>query len=188
MSEFSESFHFAKADRDQLKKALGNAGMKGVVWGPSDTGWVTFIPFEGCKGHSILSSPRTDFAGKLSKIAGKPVLIWLFAEDHEWHTVLWRDGAKVAHYVCDWNEDDVRVDANDTTLAELQKLPMRSGRGSEVADCLAKNLDQEDLLDGEPRAYRFAEALGLPKYQWASSQYLTMDWSEGEEEEGVEVG
>ena len=79
MSEFSESFHFAKADRDQLKKALGNAGMKGVVWGPSDTGWVTFIPFEGCKGHSILSSPRTDFAGNLSKIAGKPVLIWLFA-------------------------------------------------------------------------------------------------------------
>jgi hypothetical protein len=39
-------------------------------------------------------------------------------------------------------------------------------------------LDEEDVFGSdEPHAYRLAEALGLPKYRWLSSQYVTADMS-----------
>lgn len=187
MSEFSESFHFADAEPDKVAKALETAGLNGVVWGPSDTGWVSFVPFDSCPGHAMLSSPGTDFAGKLSKIADKPVLIWLYAEDHCWYAILWRDGERVAAYGCDWN-DDITVDATEGAVAEFQKLPMRAGMAAQIADALPAELDDDALLADQPNAYRFAEALGLAEYQWKSSQTLTMDTTQGENHEGLQVG
>ena len=41
-------------------------------------------------------------------------------------------------------------------------------------------LSEADIFAGVPHAYRFAEALGLPKYQWLSSQYMSADMAGGE--------
>jgi hypothetical protein len=187
MSEFSESFHFASAERDEVARALESGGMKGVVWGPSDTGWVTFVPFDSCPGHVFLTSPATDFAGRLSKLANKQVLVWLYAEDHGWYAMLWRDGTNVATYGSAW-DPEINVETTAEAIAEFVKLPVRAGMTAQATESLPTSLDEESLFSEEPHAYRFAEALGLPEYQWKSSQYLTIDMKEGIDHEGLQIG
>lgn len=187
MSEFSESFHFPRSSRDDVAAKLETAGMKGVLYGPSRSGWVTFVPYEGCRGHQFLAGAHSRFGGSLSTMAGNDVLEWVYAEDHEWHAMLWRKGELVAHYACDWN-DDVRVDATDTAVAELARLPAEPNAQGEIVESLARDVDEEMLFDGPPLAYRFASALGLPQYEWTSSQYATMDADSASGDDGFAIG
>lgn len=188
MSEFSESFHFPRSDRDDVAAKLEAAGMKGVLYGPSRSGWVTFVPYEGCKGHQFLGGEHSRFGGSLSKLAKNDVLEWIYAEDHEWHAMLWRGGELVAHYACDWNDDTVRVETTDSAIAELVRLPAEPNAESALVESLAQDVDDDMLFDGEPLAYRFASALGLAQYEWTSSQYATADASASSGDGGFAIG
>jgi hypothetical protein len=188
MSEFSESFHFPRSKRDDVAAKLKAAGMKGVLYGPSRSGWVTFVPYEGCQGHQFLAGMESQFGGKLSALASNDVLEWVYAEDHEWHAMLWRRGELVAHYSCDWNDDEVRVEASDRAIAELASLPAEPNAQGELTDALAHDVDEDMLFEHEPPAYRFAQALGLPQYEWTSSQYATADGAAAPTDGGFAIG
>src|SRR5215469_10008389 len=123
MSEFSESFHFAQSTRDEIAASLKAAGMKGVLFGPSATGWVTFVPLEGCPGHQFLAGPTTDFSNILSRISGKPVVEWVYAEDHLWFAFLAEAGDRIAAYTGDWSEDAPFVRTDEESLKKFLLLP-----------------------------------------------------------------
>jgi hypothetical protein len=183
MSEFSESFHFAQSTRDEIAASLGKAGMKGVLFGPSETGWVTFVPLEGCAGHQFLSGPNTDFSNTLSRITGKTVLEWVYAEDHLWFALLAEGGKRVASYTGDWSEDEPAVESDGDSLNHFIRLPAEANAAEKIRASMPAQLSEADLMGGTPHAYRLAEALGLPKYQWLSSQYMTADMAGGELED-----
>ena len=183
MSEFSESFHFPNSELDTLHRKLKAAGMKGRLYGPSDNGWVSFVPYEhACPGHRLLAGPLTKFGGALSRIAGKPVLEYIYAEDHMWFACLWEKGEVAAHYSCDWEEGTPKVESRNAE--RLRQLPALNRMG--VADGLAAKISSETLAEEEPRAYLFADGLGLPVYRWISAHYLSADGSQ-RNDGGLEV-
>jgi hypothetical protein len=178
MSEFSESFHFAQSTREEIAASLKAAGMKGVLFGPSETGWVTFVPFEGCEGHQLLAGPYTDFSNSLSRITNKAVLEWVYAEDHCWFVFLAEAGQRVATYSGDWSEGAAVIQSDKESAQKFLALPGRESARDEILKSMPATLREEDIFgDDDPHAYRLAEALGLPRYQWLSSQYATADMS-----------
>ena len=173
MSEFSESFHFAHSTREEIAASLQAAGMKGALFGPSKTGWVTFVPLEGCEGHQFLTGPRSDFSNTLSRITSKTVLEWVYAEDHLWFVLLAQGGRRIAAYTGDWSEDEPVVQSDNPE--DFLTLPAHGGADRIIREAMPATLEEKDIFGSTPHAYRLAEALGLPKYQWLSSQYLTAD-------------
>jgi len=172
MSEFSESFHFPNSDLDTLCQKLKAAGMKGRLYGPSDNGWVSFVPYENaCPGHRFLAGPLTKFGGALSTIAGRGVLEYIYAEDHMWFACLWENGEVAAHYSCDSEEGTPKVESR--RVERLRQLPAQNRMS--VADGLPAKLSIEKLAEEEPPAYLFAEGLGLPVYRWISAHYISAD-------------
>jgi hypothetical protein len=187
MSEFSESFHFATSDLAALKSALEDAKLTGQLFGPSETGWITYVPFDGCPGYQPLASHRGSFAADLSRRTGHPTLEWIYCEDHMWSAILWRNGQIQARYAGDW-DDEPSVETDGQSLARFQELPGRPGAKQQIADALPGELDEDALMASTPHAYRFAEALGLPEYQWLSAMYATMDAAGGDDErEGTKL-
>jgi len=186
MSEFSESYHFPNSDLDTLYERLKAGGMRGRLYGPSMNRWVSFVPYEGaCPGHQFLAGPAAKFGGSLSMLAGKPVLEYIYAEGHMWFACLWENGEVAAHYSCDWEDGEPKIESRNAE--RLRQLPIQDRMA--VADGLAPKLDTESLGEEEPRAYLFAEGLGLPVYKWTSAQYLAADARAGEQRNdgGIEI-
>ena len=186
MSEFSESFHFATSDLPALKSALEGAKLTGQLFGPSQTGWITYVPFDGCPGYQPLASHRGGFAADLSRRTGLPTLEWIYAEDHMWSAILWRNGEIKARYVGDW-DDEPAVETDGESLARFQELPGHPDARARIAEALPGELGEDALMAATPLAYRFAEALGLPEYQWLSAMYATMDDAGGSDREGTRL-
>jgi hypothetical protein len=187
MSEFSESFHFATNDLPTLKTALEGAKLTGQLFGPSNTGWVTYVPFDGCPGYQPLASHRGGFGADLSRRSGLPTLEWIYAEDHMWSAILWRNGEIQARYVGDW-DDEPAVETDGQSLGRFQELPGHPDAKARIADALPPALTEAALMASTPHAYRFAEALGLPEYQWLSAMYATIDAAGGDDErEGIRL-
>ena len=183
MSEFSESFHFPNSDLDTLFEKLKAAGMKGRLYGPSDNRWISFVPYaNACPGHRFLAGPMTKFGGSLSRVTGRPVLEYIYAEDHMWFACLWEKGEVAAHYSCDWEEGTPKVEMRN--VERFRQLPALDRMA--VTDGLATNVSLQTLTEEEPRAYHFAEGLGLPVYQWISAQYIAAD-GPNRNDGGIEV-
>jgi hypothetical protein len=135
---------------------------------------MTYVPLEGCPGFSMLASSWGGFAKKLSTIANLPTLEYINCEDHMWSAMLWRDGQLWARYACEW-DDDITVDTSEADIVRFSELPAATGAKAGLERALAPTVSEDDLLRGESLAYGFAKALGLPRYQWTSSMYLTAD-------------
>lgn len=186
MSEFSESYHFPNSDLNTLFDKLKGASMRGRLYGPSMNRWVTFVPLEGiCRGHKFLAGPPGKFGGLLNSVTGRPVLEYIYAETQMWFACVWERGEVVGHYSCDWLDGTPKVESRN--VARLLQLPTQERLS--VTDGLAPKVSADDLDPENPLAYRFAQGLGLPMYQWCSAHYLAMAVNAGQEPDdgGLEV-
>jgi hypothetical protein len=186
MSEFSESFHFPNSDLNTLFDKLQAGRMRGRLYGPSMNRWASFVPLEGvCQGHKFLAGPPGKFGALLGQVTGRPVLEYIYAEDQMWFAGVWERGEVAGHYSCDWVDGSPKVESRN--VGRLMQLPMEDRAA--VAEALKPQVNADDLDPGNPLAYRFADGLGLPVYQWCSAHYLAMALQSGSgpDDGGLEV-
>lgn len=174
MSEFSSSFHIRTSDPAATLRQLRAAKFAGIVYGPAN-GWLTFVPY----GHLPAYARAGDdwrFAQELSARLRANVLHYAYAEDHGWSFAFLRPGERLCRFACWWDpEPSIERDQFDPgALASLVPL--------ESILPLLEPVVGNDILQ-EPRAYRFAELLGLPIYRW-----LSPDLAQRETDDCVALG
>src|SRR5262249_19555634 len=155
------SLHIRTADAGKTEQALLKAGYRGLLFGPRN-GWVTFVPYaDGDPGID----QHAGFAPKLSEATGSTVLHYTSAEDHFWSFAVVHAGQVTCMFACGW---DPKLEVSRERLDVA------------AVEALAPSADIERFLhdrtyQGRPSAYEFAEALGLPAYQWLSPPLVESD-------------
>jgi hypothetical protein len=178
MSEFSLSFHIRLDDRHGAEALLLGANLSGILFGPAN-GWLTFVPYGG--GNPYEYGIGDAFAESLCNLTGRPVLSYCYGEDHGWMFNLARPDQPQVKYACWWDPaPSVESDQFDArALADFVAL-----------DQLKPVLREFDHMAAarEQPAYRFAELLGLPAYQWLSPHLVHVDTPYFLDRGGREVG
>ena len=82
MSESSESYHIRSSATDAVIAGIRKARLAGIALGPAN-GWITFVLFATCKRY-VEAGLGNDFASRLTKAVGAPVLEYRYAEDFGW--------------------------------------------------------------------------------------------------------
>jgi hypothetical protein len=160
MSEFSSSYHIRTDDGREVLKALRTAKVSGITFGPAN-GWLSFVPYENSPPYRNADELR--FAEKLSRISGRVVLHYRFAEDHGWTFALARPGAPPVEFCCWWDpQPTVERDKFDPATFAPFVAP-------ELLEPHLQSFDHEAASEAQP-ARRFAELLGLPAYAWLSPE------------------
>lgn len=160
MSEYSISYHLRVGDRRDVQKLLREAKYSGVTFGPAN-GWLTFVPYADSARYRSADGPR--FANYLCKLTGLAVLHYSYAEDHGWSFALARPDCPLVQFACWW---DPRPTVERDQFDPLALAPFVA---SELLEPLLRSFNHTEAFDARP-AYRFAELLGLPAYQWLSPE------------------
>src|SRR5262249_21533666 len=163
MSEFSSSFHIRTRDADLTKRQLLAAKMSGLVFGPANS-WLTFVPEVNSKGFDAPGG----FVGAiaLANATNSFVLHYSYAEDHMWSFAAIRPGNPPSLFIHSWYPPRVVRDQLDLSVfGDIVD-------GSMIEPYLAEG---PNAPDGTPRAYGFAEALGLPAFRWLSPRLVDVD-------------
>lgn len=174
MSEFSESFHIRTAAPKEALKALRKAKIGGVVF-PARNGWLSFVPFADTP---LLLDP-TSQAQKILEATAMPVLHYRFAEDHGWSFELHRPNEPPVAYECVWDSENTE-----------NRTRFDAGALSEIMDGAVTGTAIEAVLAGPEHfedAYRFAELLKLPAYQWLSPESAVTEQDESHPHKIVEL-
>jgi hypothetical protein len=160
MSEYSISYHIRVGDSLEVQKLLRQAKFSGVTFGPAN-GWLTFVPYADSARYRNADGPR--FAVYLCKLTGLAILYYCYAEDHGWTFALARADCPLVQFACWW---DPRPSVERDQFDPLALAPFVA---SELLEPLLRSFDHNEAFDAQP-AYRFAELLGLPAYQWLSPE------------------
>ena len=174
MSEFSESFHIRTAAPKEALKALRKAKIGGVVF-PARNGWLSFVPFADTP---LLVDP-TSQAQKILEATAMPVLHYRFAEDHGWSFKLHRPNEPPVAYECVWDSENTE-----------NRTRFDAGALSEIMDGAVTGTAIEAVLAGPEHfgdAYRFAELLKLPAYQWLSPESAVTEQDDSHPHKIVEL-
>jgi hypothetical protein len=146
------------------ERRLVAAKVSGLAFGPAN-GWLTFVPYANSQGFDARDPVGT--ATALANATGSFVLQYTYAEDHVWSLVLVRPGEPGSSFVSSWDpkprteRDHLDLTLLDDILPKAQVEPfLAPGRNSP---------------DGEPRAYGFAQAVGLPAFRWLSPDLVEAD-------------
>jgi len=165
VSEFSDSFHVRAPNRRVVSQRMASGKVRGVVFPPKN-GWCTVVPFEGYD-HKV---------EELARLFELPVLHYIFAEDHGWGFSIVNNGSTAVKYEASWDEDATVDDRNlDMKVLGPYVLPTVDARRLESRLRTAGPPEIGQM----PIAYEFAAAIGLPKFQWLSPRYVTLDFKEG---------
>jgi hypothetical protein len=144
---------------------MASGKVRGVVFPPKN-GWCTVVPFEG-------DDRKVE---ELARFFALPVLHYVFAEDHGWSFAMAHNGAIDVRYEASWDED---ATVNDKDL-EMEVLRPYMLPNVDVHDFESRLRRAGPPDVGEvPIAFEFASALGLPKFQWVSPHYVTLDFKQG---------
>jgi hypothetical protein len=161
LSEFSVSYHlYTGDDGREAQKMLRQAKLSGITFGPTNC-WLTFVPYAQSKLYRTLAGPR--LADYLSGRTRLTTLHYSYAEDHGWTFALARPHQPLMQFACWWDPSPTieRDKFDPLALAPFLSL--------ELVEPLLRPLDQEEAASLQP-AYRFAELLGLPAYEWLSPE------------------
>ncbi len=164
MSEFSESYHLRSERSEDAVELLQAVRRRGYVYAPSN-GWVTFL----ATGSTF--EPDEEIVGA----ARQPLLHYGFAADYGWRFTLFDRGTAVSHYLCQWQEDDLKVAADHYSRQALETvIPVLEPEQLDAFEVWLYPADLDELLEVEP-AKLFAQAMGLVHYNWLSFDYLARD-------------
>jgi hypothetical protein len=164
MSEFSSSFHIRTSDAASAEQRLAAASLSGLAFGPSN-GWLTFVPYANSRGFD--ARDPVGAATALANATGSFVLQYTYAEDHMWLLALARPGEPVSSFASSWDPQP-RIERDRLDLTVLDDIVPRP----QVEPFLAPGRDGPD---GTPRAYGFAQAIGLPAFRWLSPDLIEAD-------------
>lgn len=178
MSEFSLSYHVSVSDGRAVEKLLRHAKLSGVVFGPAN-GWLTFVPYAGSVPYRNADGAR--FADYLSRLTKLPVLHYCYAEDHGWTFALSRPDCAPVNFACWWDPSPI-VERDQFDPLAFEPLVQR-----ELLNSLLRSFDHGEAMHAQP-AYRFAELLGLPAYEWLSPEFAQDHTSELLERGGRKLG
>jgi hypothetical protein len=165
LSEFSDSFHVRAPNRRAVSQRMANGKVRGVVFPPKN-GWCTVVPFEG-------DDRKVE---ELSRFLALPVLRYMYAEDHGWGFAMAHNGAINVNYEASWDEEP-RIDDTDLDMEVLRPYALPNVDVRKLEARLRNGGPPE--IGEVPVAYEFASALGLPKFQWLSPRYVTLDFKQG---------
>ena len=167
MSEFSESYHVRTDDPAATLRRIRGARLAGLALPPS-AAWLTFGPFANSPAFRRAGGP----INALRSVVREPFLFYRYAEDHGWMFELYRPGVPVVAYECWWDPEPV-VERSKLDLAALKALLSDPSRIAELERCFRPG--SSAAAEDSKAAYRFAELLGLPAYQWLSPLYAQSD-------------
>ena len=162
MSEFSTSYHIRVDDDRGVQKLLREAKLAGVTFGPGG-GWLTFVPYANSNLYRDGGGPQ--FAESLSRLTRRPVLYYLYAEDHGWALALALPDRPLTQHECIWDSGS-SVEQQQFDLSALN--PFVTPGQLELLFALFG----QDAAAQTELAYRFAELLGLPAYKWLSPELV----------------
>ena len=158
MSEFSESYHLREASQGDAVKLLQRARLNGIVF-PSSTQWTSFVP------------AGQDWEGLEAIVqANSGILLhYSYGEDHGWIIEVYKDSER--HMIFQhWWDDSLEEELGDLIEPPppnnpdmdllTQWIPQSPESLAVLQECF--------LTDGQDRAYRFAELIGLEYFQWLS--------------------
>lgn len=165
MSEFSASYHIRVGEGADAQKALRQAKIGGVVFGPAN-GWLSLVPYAGLASYRSAGEAR--FADYLAKLTGLPVLYYCYAEDHGWSFALAGKERPLVQFACWWDPHSA------VEREQFDPLALAPFVATEALEPLLRAFDHEEAMRAQP-AYRFGELLGLPAYQWLSPDLAQND-------------
>jgi hypothetical protein len=166
MSEFSESYHMRGGNINEGVALLRRAGLKGYVF-PSANGWISIVAEQ----NSFAPDPRI-----LAQNEGS-LLHYVSAEDHGWCFALFVGEQLVSAYDCAW-DDEVRVD--DSHFSKDNLIQILGTGGEDAAIKIERILHPQNIdeaIDSQP-SRAFAEAMGLPRFEWFAYDYVARDFHE----------
>lgn len=166
MSEFSESYHLRNATQDDAVQLLKRAGLKGIVF-PTMMNWTSFVPSgRDWEGLTAIVQANQGF-----------LLHYSYGEDHGWVIDVYQGSEKRSHFEHWWDTSE-DIEDLDTLRAnrpsnQLDLVPFTEWlqNSNESMDVLQECFE----VDGQDRAYRFAELIGLQHFRWISPSYLSYD-------------
>jgi hypothetical protein len=165
LSEFSDSFHVRAPNRRAVSQRMVSGKVRGVVFPPKN-GWCTVVPFEG-------DDRKVE---ELARFFALPVLRYIYAEDHGWGFAMAHNGAINVKYEASWDED-VMIDDKNLDINILRPYVLSNVDVRKLETRLRNAAAPE--IGKAPLAYEFACAIGLPKFQWLSPTYVTLDFKRG---------
>ena len=164
MSENSESYHIRTDDAKAAIRQLRDGKFAGIVF-PADTGWLTFVPYND--GYNFPGM----HLNKISECVETAVIWYFYAQDFGWSFVLARPGSENVSFDASWDQGSAS-DNVDTVIESIRDvLPL----AEEIANLDTLLRGAHLLDDDDPPAYRFAQLLGLPAYDWTSPDYVTSE-------------
>ncbi len=164
MSEHSESYHIRTADTKTTIRQLRDGKFAGIVF-PADTGWLTFVPYND--GHNF---PGVHLNG-IAECVETTVMWYFYAQDFGWSFALARPGSENVSFDASWDQDA----ANDNVNTVIESIQDVLPQPEKIAKLGALLKTAHLLNDDNPPAYRFAQLLGLPAYDWTSPDYVTSE-------------
>jgi hypothetical protein len=159
LSEFSTSYHIRTTDQRGVQQRLRQAKISGIAFGPAN-GWLTFVPYANLDALRSSGDPA-NFAARLSHVLGAQVIHYNYAQDHGWGFTLAEAGRCISRFACWWDPTPV-VERDSVDLEALTPYATR-----QIIEPLLEPFEPHGESEDSP-AYRFAELLGLPAYQWLS--------------------
>ncbi|MFT3781222.1 MAG: hypothetical protein QM790_04335 [Nibricoccus sp.] len=166
MSEFSESYHLRSADIGEGVALVRRSGLKGYVFPPAN-GWIPIVIAE----HSFAPDQRV-----VSQNTGT-LLHFVSAEDHGWAFALFQGNEAVSTYDCEWDYD-VRIDDSRYAKAPIaETLGVEADRALAAIEAVLHPADIDAAIESQP-AQAFGEAMGLPRFDWFSYDYVARDYHE----------
>ncbi|MFD2612701.1 hypothetical protein [Paenibacillus gansuensis] len=178
MSEFSESYHLFSDRQEEGVELLTRAKLKGYVY-PAQNHWVTILA-EG----SMFQENKQLVRNNLGTLVH-----YIFAEDHGWTLSIYERAEQVFHYDCVWEEE---VDSNygefnlNKVVDVINANPVQNAKVTlEELQPLFHITEFEQAFELSP-AYRVAELLGMPYYEWLSYEYVKSDMADGDSSNIVE--
>jgi hypothetical protein len=169
VSEFSESHHLATRDQADGVALLQRAGLRGLVFPPSPSGWTAVVP----------ESPFTsDPSAELVEANEGVLLYYVNAEDHGWGLAAFEGAELVFEAQTEW-DFDVEVQGDPAALPALwsalgERLP--EDRQSALVDHLFPDASVESLFTGlQNPGHHAAAVLGLDPHEWLSGEPEVLD-------------
>ena len=179
MSEFSSSYHIRTGDQRSAQQRLRQAKISGIVFGP-ENGWLTLVPYANLDVFRSSGDPA-NFAARLSHILDAPVIHYNYAEDHGWGFALAQAGRCISRFACWWDP----APAVERESLDVEALTPFAPR--EAIEPLLEPFEPGGDSEDTP-AYRFAELLGLPAYQWLSPDIAQKHTSDLLDQAGRKIG
>ena len=158
MSEFSESYHLREASQEDAVQLLQRAGLNGIVF-PSSNQWTSFVP------------TGRDWEGLEAIVqANSGILLhYSYGEDHGWSIEVYKGSERHMIFQNGW-DDSIEEELGDLieppppNNPDMALLTQWIPQSPESLEALRKCL----TTDGQDRAYRFAQLIGLEYFKWLS--------------------